>query len=143
MTTQVSYKPIQPLTISGGGYGNTYRFEVTVDGQTMLSTCERDVAEHFTRHGHPVPSDLAGPYDGYGRKLKTIWNYTELPKGFYSASISHYHGEKWMFRAIPNSGDHCCEGIFDNEAQARQAAEEFAADMRDTELAKRLYSAAY
>jgi hypothetical protein len=50
-------------------------------------------------------------------ELKTSWSYNELPEGIYSASVDQY-GDKWMFRAYPNRGDHCDEGIYHNKEQA-------------------------
>lgn len=41
---------------------------------------------------------------------KTSWNYTELPSGMYSASLSGEEG-RWLFRAHPNRGDWCIELI--------------------------------
>ncbi|UPT53344.1 hypothetical protein [Synechococcus phage Ssp-JY38] len=68
--TNVSHTRIAAQTHTGAGNGNTYRFEVaTAYGYTVLSACERDVAEHYTRNGQTVPADVAGPYDGYGHPL--------------------------------------------------------------------------
>jgi hypothetical protein len=73
MQGPVTYEKIAPMTIGGAGAGNTYRFKVsyfTSDGNpiTTLSANERDAAWTFERCGQPVPEELAGPYDGFGRK---------------------------------------------------------------------------
>lgn len=68
-STQITVKTITPITYGGGGYGNTYRFEVKHGTLTTLSSCERDVASSFERAGIPVPVEFQGPYDCYGHKL--------------------------------------------------------------------------
>jgi len=61
---------IEPITIGGAGYGNTYRFKVTRGTLTTLSSCERDVAYGYQLANMPVPEEFQGPYDGYGRKIE-------------------------------------------------------------------------
>lgn len=75
----VSFAAIAPETHGGAGNGNTYRFRVDREIECgrpgsgvwvscpVLAACERDVARDFERAGQPVPPELAGPYDGYGR----------------------------------------------------------------------------
>ena len=67
--TTITHKRIEPTTIGGAGYGNTYRFEVTRGELVTLAACERDVAYSYTLAGVDVPPDVAGPYDGYGRRV--------------------------------------------------------------------------
>lgn len=74
----VSYTPIVAETHGGAGFGNTYRFRVCREvecgplgsgiwvAQTVLSSCERDVAKDFERASQPIPAELQGPYDCYG-----------------------------------------------------------------------------
>lgn len=74
MQGPITYTKIAPQTIGGAGKGNTYHYKVsyfTSDGTpiTTLATCERDVAYDFRIAGLPVPAELEGPYDGYGRKV--------------------------------------------------------------------------
>jgi len=71
--------------------------------------------------------------------MKTSWNYSELPEGIYSADVSPF-GERFMFRACPNRGDHCIEGIFKTEEQASKVGVRFAAGEKGI---AGLYSAAY
>jgi hypothetical protein len=73
MQGPVTYEKIAPTTIGGAGAGNTYKFRVTYltstgEPVTVLSTCERDVAWTLERCGQPVPEEMAGPYDMFGRK---------------------------------------------------------------------------
>jgi hypothetical protein len=70
MTDFITVKTIEPFSIGGAGYGNTYRFEVKCDGLTTISTCERDVASSFIYANLPVPNEFSGPYDCYGQKIK-------------------------------------------------------------------------
>ena len=66
----ITYKRIEKITFGGAGNGNAYHFEVTKDGFVTLASSERDVASSFEWAGLPVPQELEGPYDGYGRKIK-------------------------------------------------------------------------
>ena len=65
----ITYKRIEPITFGGAGNGNTYRFEVTEGELVTIASCERDVASSFRWAGLPIPAELQGPYDGYGRKV--------------------------------------------------------------------------
>jgi hypothetical protein len=65
----ITYKKIDRLTIGGAGFGNSYNFEVTRGALVTLAHGERDVAFNFKLAGLPVPAELEGPYDSYGRKV--------------------------------------------------------------------------
>jgi hypothetical protein len=67
--TDTIIEAISPITIGGAGYGNTYQFQVTRDGMTVLVSCVRDLAWYFERDGIPVPAEFQGPYDCYGHKI--------------------------------------------------------------------------
>lgn len=78
----VSFAPIAAETHGGAGNGNTYRFRIDREiecgprgsnvwvASPVLAACERDVASDFEGAGQPVPPELAGPYDGYGRPAR-------------------------------------------------------------------------
>lgn len=66
----ITVEAISPVTITGAGYGNTYRYLITGDDRVpTLVSCERDASYHFELAGLPVPEWLAGPYDSNGRKI--------------------------------------------------------------------------
>ena len=65
----ITYKRIEKIAFGGAGNGNTYHFEVSKGGLVTLASSERDVASSFKWAGLPVPNELQGPYDGYGRKI--------------------------------------------------------------------------
>ena len=65
----ITYKRIEKITFGGAGNGNSYHFEVTKGDLVTLASSERDVASSFEWAGLPVPNELQGPYDGYGRKI--------------------------------------------------------------------------
>jgi hypothetical protein len=66
---QVTVEKITPFKIGGAGNGNTYHYQVSYCGMTVLASCERDVASDFKMAGLPVPEEFQGPYDCYGRKI--------------------------------------------------------------------------
>jgi hypothetical protein len=70
MSMQISVEKIAPVTFGGGGYGNTFKYEVTVGDVAVLASCERDVASNFRLAGLAVPEEFSGPYDGYGNKVE-------------------------------------------------------------------------
>ena len=67
----ITYKKIEKVTIGGAGYGNSYNYQVTRGTLVTLAHGERDVAFDFIYAGLPVPEELQGPYDCYGRKVAT------------------------------------------------------------------------
>jgi len=71
--------------------------------------------------------------------MKISWYHAELPEHIYSADVSP-HGERFMFRACPNRGDHCIEGIYKTEEEASAVGVRFAAGEKGI---AGLYSAAY
>lgn len=73
--------------------------------------------------------------------MKDSWGYSELPKGMYSAHIAGAEN-RWMFRAYPNRGDYCVEGIFESHADALAAAEDWINGVKSP-LAAKLYSACF
>lgn len=68
-----TYERIANTTIGGAGAGNSYNFEVTFDNHghiiTVMCHGERDAAAYFERAGVPVPAELQGPYNGFGRRV--------------------------------------------------------------------------
>lgn len=65
----IAYKRIEPISFGGAGNGNTYRFEVTENGNVSLAACERDVASAYRWAGLEIPKEVQGPYDGFGNKV--------------------------------------------------------------------------
>jgi len=65
----ITYERIEPYTIGGAGYGNTYRFEVREGNVVTHAASERDVASKYKWAGLPVPAELQGPYECYGHKI--------------------------------------------------------------------------
>lgn len=59
-------------------------------------------------------------------EMKTNWFHCDLPTGMYSASVDPY-GKYFMFRAYPDRGDMCVEGIYDTKEEACEAGARFAA----------------
>jgi len=71
--------------------------------------------------------------------MKTSWCYAELPEHIYSAYVFR-HGERFIFRACPNRGDHCIEGVYETDEEASAVGVRFAAGEKGI---AGLYSAAY
>lgn len=64
-----------------------------------------------------------------------VWNYTQLPKGVYSASVRKHHWEgHWIFQAFPDRGDWCWEFISDNLQEVLDRAEAFAHGVKDDKI---------
>lgn len=62
--------------------------------------------------------------------VRKSWLFSELPKGFYSASISRrqtWQGKNYyVFTAYPNRGNWCIEGSYLTEGEAIDAGNRFA-----------------
>lgn len=70
---------------------------------------------------------------------KVTWNYSELPKGYYSAYVTRW-GDKWVFRAIPSIGSCCTECLTDTREELDERIEAFLTGPRP---APGFYSAAF
>lgn len=79
----VSHRRIDTVAIGGAGNGNSYNYEVTRELDngdeagglfpiTTLAHGERDVASAYEYAGLPIPAELAGPYDCYGRNGRAL-----------------------------------------------------------------------
>jgi len=68
------------------------------------------------------------------------WNYTQLPKGIYSAHVRKHNWDGWfLFRAYPNSGSTCLEYISQDVNDVLAKAETFVRG----EKSRAIYSASY